>query len=148
MGLTEDLGAGPVGLDTAVFIYFVEDHPVYAPLLAEVFDKVSTGRVEAITSAVTLLEVLVVPYRCNDNATAQAYESLLTRSRGLTIRDLDRDLLRNAARIRAGTGIKTPDALQLAAAHAGGCSAFLTNDRRLPPVGGMKVLQLREYVEA
>ena len=26
MGLIDDLGPGPVGLDTTVFIYFVEEH--------------------------------------------------------------------------------------------------------------------------
>ncbi len=27
MGLIADLGRGPVGLDTVVFIYFIEEHP-------------------------------------------------------------------------------------------------------------------------
>ena len=26
MGVMEDIGGGPVGLDTAVFIYFIEEH--------------------------------------------------------------------------------------------------------------------------
>jgi hypothetical protein len=43
--------------------------------------------------------------------------------------------------------VKTPDALQLAAALAFGCTAYLTNDRTLPPIPGLRVLQLRDYVK-
>jgi predicted nucleic acid-binding protein len=47
-----------------------------------------------------------------------------------------------AAELRATTGAATPDALQLATALATGCSSFLTNDRRLPSVPGLKVVKL------
>lgn len=98
------------------------------------------------TSAVTLLEVLVVPYRANDNRLAARYEALLTRSRGIQLIDLTRDQLRRAAQLRAMTGVRTPDALQLAAAVDTGCTAFVTNDRRLPSVGGLRVVQLADYI--
>jgi hypothetical protein len=29
VGLTEDLGPGPVAVDTAVFIHLIEEHPVF-----------------------------------------------------------------------------------------------------------------------
>lgn len=32
MGLIEDVGGGPVALDTAPFIYFIEEHPRYLPV--------------------------------------------------------------------------------------------------------------------
>jgi hypothetical protein len=32
-----------------------------------------------------------------------------------------------------------------AALHEG-CSAFLTNDRRLPVIAGLRILQLRDYL--
>jgi predicted nucleic acid-binding protein len=50
-----------------------------------------------------------------------------------------------AARLRATTGVKTPDALQLAAARVTRCTAYLTNDRALPEVPGLRVLQRRDY---
>ncbi|HJX28490.1 MAG TPA: hypothetical protein VJ885_11290 [Thermoanaerobaculia bacterium] len=31
MGLLSDLGEGPVALDTSIFVYFLEEHPVYLP---------------------------------------------------------------------------------------------------------------------
>jgi hypothetical protein len=56
-----DLGPGPIALDTAIFIYFIEEHPDYLPLLAPLFSAVASGERDIVTSAVTLLEVLVVP---------------------------------------------------------------------------------------
>jgi predicted nucleic acid-binding protein len=60
--------------------------------------------------------------------------------------DLDRPLLRAAAQLRASLRVRTPDAIQLAAALAARCSAYLTNDRELPPVPGLKILQLQDYL--
>lgn len=95
-----------------------------------------------MTSALTLLEVLVVPYRAGDRALADRYERLLTRSRGVRVVDVNRDQLRAAAQLRAATGVKTPDALQLTAALGAGCKTFITNDRRLPLLPGLRILLL------
>ena len=67
MGLINDLGRGPVGVDTAIFIYFIEEHPTFLPLIEPLFQEVDDGRRELVTSALTLLEVLVVPYRSGDH---------------------------------------------------------------------------------
>jgi len=145
MGLMEDLGRGPVGVDTAIFIYFIEEHPQFLALVEPLFRAVDQGRIELITSALTMMEVLVVPYRKGDYLLAGRYDSILTRSRGVRITDISRDHLRAAAQFRAATGVKVPDALQLVAALTGGCTVFLTNDRDLPAVPGIRVLQLASY---
>jgi predicted nucleic acid-binding protein len=145
VGLIADLGAGRVGIDTCLFIYYIEEDPRFLPLIDPLFHEADAGTRELVTSALTLLEVLVVPYRAGDASLAARYEQLLTRSRGIRVVDLSRDQLRDAAQLRAATGIKTPDALQIAAAIACGCTAFVTNDRRLPAVRGTRVLQLRGY---
>ena len=48
-------------------------------------------------------------------------------------------VFRRAAEIRASHNFKTPDALHLAAAVEGGCTAFLTNDGRLTRFAGLAV---------
>lgn len=146
MGLIADLGKGAVGLDTAIFIYLIEEHPQFLPLVLPLFEEADSARRELVTSALTLLEVLVVPYKARNVALAERYELLLTRSRGIRLIDLSRNQLRSAAEFRAATGVKTPDALQLVAALGAGCRTFLTNDRRLPQVPGLRVLQLSSYV--
>lgn len=146
MGLLEDVAAGPIALDTAIFVYFIEEHPEYLPVVEPVFAAIDAGRLEAVTSGLTLLETLVVPYRSGNPALADRYEALLAGSRGLRLLDLDRPLLRAAAQLRAAIRVKTPDALQLAAALGAGATAYLTNDRDLPRIPGLRILQLRDYV--
>jgi predicted nucleic acid-binding protein len=145
VGLIADIGSGRTAIDTSLFIYFMEEDPRFLPLVEPLFGEADAGARELVTSALTLLEVLVVPYRVGDRSLADRYEQLLTRSRGIRVIDLSRDQLRDAAQLRAATGIKTPDALQLAAAIASGCSAFVTNDRRIPKISGTRVLQLADY---
>lgn len=148
MGLTDSLGPGPVALDTAAFIYLIEEHPAYLPLVAPIFREADAGRRVVVTSAVTLLEVLVVPYRAENLPLAERYEALLTRSRGVRLVEVDRDQLRAAAQLRALGRLRTPDALQIAAALSTGCSTFVTNDRALSAVPGLKILQLDAFREA
>ena len=140
-----DLGPGPVGVDTAIFIYLIEEHRRFLPLIEPLFREADKGCRALVTSALTLLEVLVVPYRSGDHSLAERYEALLTQSRGVRIAEISRDHLRAAAQLRAAAGVKTPDALQLVAAMSAGCSAFLTNDRDLPPIPGLRILQLSSY---
>ena len=138
MGLMADLGGGPVGVDTAIFIYFIEEHPQFLPLVEPLFREVNEGRKELVASALTLLEVLVVPYRSGDHLLAGRYEALLTQSRGVHVADISRDHLRAAAQLRAARGVKTPDSLQVVAALAAGCTAFLTHNRDLPTIPGLR----------
>lgn len=145
MGLIADLAPGPVAVDTVAFIYYIEEHPRFVDVVAPLFELVAAGKLMMVTSALTLLEVLVIPYRAADVTLAERYESLLTRSRGLSLVEIDRAQLRAAARLRSAFPIRTPDALQVAAALSGGCRTFVTNDRQLPRVTGLTVLQLRDY---
>jgi Predicted nucleic acid-binding protein, contains PIN domain len=144
--LIADLGPGPTAVDTAAFIYLIEEDAAFLPIVLPLFTEADDGKRVLVTSALTLLEVLVVPYRAGNAQLAERYEMLLTRSRGLRLIDISRDLVRAAAQLRATIGVKTPDALQLAAALLAGCKTFVTNDRRLPAVPGLKVLQLSAYV--
>lgn len=144
MGLIESLGEGPIALDTVIFIYWIEESPAYLSRIEPLFHAVDRGEVEIVTSAITLLEVLVVPYRTGKVALAERYEQLLTRAEHLRLVDIDRQQLRAAAQLRALHGIRTPDAFQLAAGLATRSTTLITNDRRLPSVPGLDVVQLRD----
>jgi predicted nucleic acid-binding protein len=76
---------------------------------------------------------------------AERYEWLLTPSRGVQSIEVTREHLKAAAQPRAATAVKTPDALQMAAALAARCATLVTNDRRLPQVPGLRVIQLTSY---
>jgi predicted nucleic acid-binding protein len=148
VGLIADLGGGGgTAVDTAIFIYFIEEHPRFLPLIMPLFEECDRGKRVLVTSVVTLLEVLVVPYRAGNRTLAARYEALLTRSRGVQMVEMSRDQLRAAAQLRATTGVKTPDALQLVAAIGAGCTTFLTNDRRLPSIPGLRIVEVGTYVD-
>jgi predicted nucleic acid-binding protein len=145
LALIDDVGEGPVGVDTAVFIYLIEENEIYLPIITPLFEAADSGRVEIVVSSLTLLEVLVVPYRAGNTKLAETYEAVLTEGRGIRLVELGREQLRRAAHLRATTGVATPDSLQLATSLVSGCSAFVTNDRRLPAIPSLRILQLDAY---
>ncbi len=78
MALIDYVSAGPVGVDTAIFIYFIEEHDRYLPSITPLLVAADEGKVELVACALTLLEVLVVPYRAGDIELAERYEAVLT----------------------------------------------------------------------
>ena len=144
--LLHALKPGPVGIDTAIFIYFIEEHPRYLPTIEALFQALEDGFLQGVTSGITLLETLIHPLRNQDQKLASEYEAILTQSRNLNLIELTIPLLRFAAHLRADTGVKTPDALQIAAALSMKCPVLVTNDRRLPAIKGLKIVQLEVFV--
>jgi predicted nucleic acid-binding protein len=148
VGLIEALGSGPVAVDTPPIIYLIEEHPQYLPIVRPVFAALAAGTLTGVTSALTLLETLVRPYRVGNAPLAEQYEALLTRSRGLRLEEITRTVLRTAAQLRAASNIKTPDAIQLATALIAWCPVYLTNDRDLPAIAGLRILHVKSYLPA
>jgi Predicted nucleic acid-binding protein, contains PIN domain len=133
-----------LGIDTAPFIYFVERHPDYLGLMREIIRRIDAGEIEAVSSVVTLTEVLTHPLRFKNVLLAQRYRDVLYRSRNFRLLPIDASIAEVAANLRARYNLRTPDALQLATAIRAGCDAFLTNDATLKKVTELKVLVLSE----
>ncbi|MGH2571050.1 MAG: type II toxin-antitoxin system VapC family toxin [bacterium] len=96
-----EIGEGPAAFDTTAFVYWIEESARYLDAIAPVFRAADGGDIEIVSSALTLLEVLIVPYRAGDLALAERYEALLTRSSGVRLIDIDKGQLQGAAQIRA-----------------------------------------------
>jgi predicted nucleic acid-binding protein len=137
-------GIDSLGFDTAPIIYFVEAHPHYDALVTEIFQRVAAGTIQGITSVITLTEVLVHPFQRGDAHLGDEYRALLLASRDFQTLPIDGGIAEQAANLRARYGLRTPDALQISAALAAGCAAFLTNDVRLQRVSELRVLVLDE----
>lgn len=142
MGWIEDLHGQLVGLDTSPLIYYIEEHPVYLPLVDPFFDAVSHSNIQVVASTVTLVEVLTQPLRQGNATLATRYRQALLTARGTTISVVSTAIAEEAARLRASYNLRTPDAIQLATALITGASAFLTNDVRLAVVPDIKVIVL------
>ncbi len=121
-------GVTRLGFDTSPLIYFVERDPRYISLMREVFGLVASGQVTGHTGAISLTEVLVKPLQNGDQALATSFENVLLRSANFSVVAVDADIAARAAGLRARYNLKTPDALQVAAAIHVGCEAILTND--------------------
>jgi predicted nucleic acid-binding protein len=135
-----------VGIDTQVFIYHIEQRSPLAGAAASVLRAVADGRFQGVTSAITLLEVTILPLRLGRAEIADAYEALLGAIPNLAIVDVDARVARIGAELRATYGLRTPDALQIAACLVHGAEAFITNDRRLRRVTEIDVKLLEDVV--
>lgn len=135
-------GVARLGLDTAPLIYLIEDHPRYAPIVLEVSRKISIGEILAVTSVITLGEVLVQPFAVGNLELRRRYRDILLNSVGVRTCSISAEVAERAAELRARFGMRLPDALQVAVAIDQGCEAFLTNDRRLGRVNDLHVLVL------
>lgn len=135
-----------VGLDTSIFIYQIEEHPRYQPLVLPLFEWLAAGRLQGVTSTITMLEVLVQPYRMEDLARVAKFYALLSQYPNLhwlapTLAVADR-----AARLRGRSQLRTPDAVQAATALDAGATGFVCNDAAFARVDGLDVLLLDTLV--
>ncbi|MDT7542364.1 MAG: hypothetical protein QOE33_2268 [Acidobacteriota bacterium] len=137
-------GVTKLGLDTTPFIYFVERHAAYFDLVHAALKLVDEEKIIAYSSVVTLTEVLTQPLRLGNNSLADEYRQLLLNARNLTLLPIVAQTAELAAELRARYKLRTPDALQVAAALDAGCEAFLCNDAGLRRVTELRVLILEE----
>lgn len=131
-----------VGLDSSILIYFIEADPVYGPLAHKIFEWMEAGRGQGICSALTLLEVLVQPYRRNDEERVGQFYGLLTTYPHLTWVPLSLEIADLGARLRATYRLKTPDSILIATALNSEASGFIGNDADLKRVTELDVLVL------
>ncbi|QXD14714.1 PIN domain-containing protein [Rhodocaloribacter litoris] len=144
MGLIDDLIGRRVYLDANVFIYAVEGHEPFQGLLGRLFGEVAHQALLAFTSELTLAEVLVWPFREARVDLARHYRSVVQTHEGLTVVPITRSVLVEAARLRAATMLKLPDAIHVATALQADCEVFLTNDARLQGPPGLEVMRLAD----
>ena len=147
MGLVDELKGLRVCIDTAPIIYFIEKHDRYLNVLRPLFAEIDAGNIEAITSTITLLEVLVQPLRSKNEGLANRYRDILLYSEGLTTFEVLHEVSEMASKLRARYSIKTPDAIQIAVGILYGAKKFLANDPALKKVSDIIVLVLDEFIE-
>src|SRR5205823_9206029 len=114
-------------IDTMTLIYTVERYPAYLPLLEPLWQAAQTGTIEIVSSELTLMEVLVGPLKSGNTTLETAFEQALLGT-GMRLLPITQPILREAARLRATTRLRTPDALHAATAQQAGCVLFVTND--------------------
>jgi len=145
MGWIEDVKGKIVCLDTAPVIYYLEAGlPEYKKALDPFFDMVAEDKCLAVTSAMALLEGLVLPFRNNDAWLIRRYRNFFYGTRIKTA-EITTEIAEQASRLRASytdINLKSPDAIQIATALQMKADFFLTNDKQLSSISEIKVLIL------
>jgi predicted nucleic acid-binding protein len=136
---------GPIYLDASGFIYSVERIEPYHTLLAPVWRQAHTGQFVIVSNELVVLETLVKPLREGDTVLEQLFRALL-QAREVQLIPTTRSLWEHAARLRADTGLKTPDALHAATALNVASTLCITNDRDFRRVEGLPVVILDDLL--
>lgn len=134
-----------VYLDTAPIIYFIQEDPQYLAAVKEVFLRIDNGAIRAISSFLTLLELLVKPLEVQAYDLVGQYRDLLRSC--LTLYPVEQIVSEKAAELRAKYRYRTPDAIQIATALSFGAQLFITNDLELKKkIHEIEVLNLSDLV--
>jgi len=120
----------------------MEEESDFLSLLNDLFSP--SNKCRFLTSVVTLSEVLVMPLREGKAQLAEQYNDILTMSENIEILDINIEIAKETAKIRANYSIKTPDAIQLATAKYSFVDYFLTNDFRLKSFKDLNVITLSD----
>jgi len=128
------------------FYLFHEKDPKYLNIVRPIFAEIDAGNIEALTSTITLLEVLVLPFKTINESLAEEYREILLHSEGLTTYEIVHEVSELAAKLRVKYTIRTPDAIQMAVGILYGADTFLTNDSGLKKVKDIKVVTLEDFL--
>jgi predicted nucleic acid-binding protein len=117
-----------IAIDTSVFIYELEEHPRYRVLTHPVFSWIEQTGHAAVTSTVTMTELLVLPYREDDEELLKFFYGLLSTYPNLQWIPPDLEIADIAAKVRALHRLHAIDALQAATAVKAQATGLITND--------------------
>jgi predicted nucleic acid-binding protein len=146
LGPLDDIPDGSrVALDSSTLIYFIEEHDVFGPLVDPLFEAVAEGRLTAVVSVISLVEVLVGPLRDGNATLASQYQELLLNSAAVSVATIDNDVALVAAAIRSEHKLALPDALIAATATVHQCVCLVANDAVFRRVPGFRTLLVQDY---
>jgi uncharacterized protein len=117
-----------IALDTSVFIYQLEANARYLARTDQIFAWIERPGSKAVTSTITMTELLVQPYRVADQQQADEFYVLLSTHPNLEWIAPNLEIADRAAKLRALHGLRTPDALHAATAVHAGATGLVTND--------------------
>ena len=146
MGALELPSDGPIYLDASAFIYSVERIEPYQALIEPLWQQARNGRFTVVSSELVVSEILVRPLREGNTRAEALFRSLLEASE-VRLMAATRSLWERTARLRADSGLKTPDALHAASALQAGSTLFVTNDSDFRRVQGLPVTILDDLLE-
>ncbi len=135
-----------IALDTSILIYHMEANERYLPLADAVFSWVEKAGHEAVTSTITMTELLVPSYRENNEHRVDEFYGLLSTYPNLRWIAPDLETADIAAQMRAAYRLRTPDALQAATALRAAATGLITNDPAFARIQEFETAILDEFL--
>lgn len=117
-------------LDSCIVIYLIEGNTYFSQQARAALTAHRFKGARFSVSLLSRLESCVMPIRMDNLGLLHQYEKFFATPSLLWL-NLSPEVFEIATELRAFHGIKTPDALHLAAAIHHGCDEFWTNDLRL-----------------
>ena len=136
---------GSVYVDANAIIYSVERIEPYRSLLAPMWEDARAGRFTLASSELVALETLIRPLRDGNARLEMLFRSILAAAE-MDLIPATLAIWEDAARIRAETGLATPDALHAATALSAGCTLFITNDTDFRRVQSLPIVVLDDLL--
>ncbi|MXZ62857.1 MAG: type II toxin-antitoxin system VapC family toxin [Chloroflexi bacterium] len=106
----------------------------YRTLLEPMWRAAQDENLTLVSSPILVIEALVKPLRDGNAAIETQYRQLFEVG-AVRLLDASLQVFEDAARLRAASGLRTPDAIHAATALRADCALFVTNDndfRRVP----------------
>ena len=116
--------------DACVLIYLMDKQSQLAEVIAQRVLPAQDIPPSLVFTELTRLECRILPLKTGNQAQLVVYDQLFA-SHGNRFQAMNRQVFELATQLRAEHGLKTADALHLAAAISAGCDEFWTNDHRL-----------------
>ena len=138
--------SGLIYVDASSLIYSVERVEPYRTLLEPLWEQVQDGNLTVVSSPILVIEALVKPLRDGNTEIELQYRELFA-SNAVRLLDTSYQVFADAARLRAETALKTPDALHAATALRAGCALFITNDTDFRRVQGLPIVVLDDLLK-
>jgi predicted nucleic acid-binding protein len=135
-----------IALDTSIFIYELEANPRYAEFTDAIFAWIEQSGHSAVTSTITMTELLVQPYRDSGEDRVNLFYGLLTTYPRLEWIAPDLEIADTGARFRTLYRMRTPDALQAATAVHSRATGLMANDSVFARVDAFETFLLDDLI--
>ena len=137
---------GLIYLDASCLIYSVERVEPYRTLLEPMWEQAQNGNLTVVSSPILVAETLVKPLQDGNSEIESQYRELFG-ANAVRLLEASYSVFEDAARVRAETGLKTPDAIHAATALRADCALFITNDTDFRRVQDLPVVVLDDLLK-
>ncbi len=135
-----------VGIDAMCFIYQFEAHHFFGPLTYTLFSCLEGKKLTAVSSVLTLAEILSSAKLQKDRIAWEEEKQRLLQTPNLKLVAVDEKICEGASIMRAKYHLTLPNAIQLVTALFHQTDGFITNDEKFRKIEELPIILLKDYI--